>query len=72
MAVSSSVTKAITTPLASIFGSGFLIIVPILAGAVGRHSVIAMVGDRCAGANEAPCSQLRHGHSSPLPYPSGG
>jgi hypothetical protein len=44
MALSSSVTKAITTPLASIFGSGFLIIVPILAGAVGRHSVIAMVG----------------------------
>jgi hypothetical protein len=44
MALSSSVTKAITTPLASIFGSGFLIIVPILAGAVGRYSVIAMVG----------------------------
>ena len=44
MALSSSVTKAITTPLASIFGSGFLIIVPILAGAVGRHSVLAMVG----------------------------
>jgi hypothetical protein len=44
MALSSSVTKAVTTPLASIFGSGFLIIVPILAGAVGRHSVIAMVG----------------------------
>jgi hypothetical protein len=44
MALSSSVTKAVTTPLASIFGSGFLIIVPILAGAVGRYSVIAMVG----------------------------
>jgi len=44
MALSSSVTRAITTPLASIFGSGFLIIVPILAGAVGRHSVIAMLG----------------------------
>ncbi len=44
MALSSSVSKAVTTPLASIFGSGFLIIVPILAGAVGRHSVIAMVG----------------------------
>ena len=44
MTQSSSLTKATTTPLASIFGSGFLIIVPILAGAVGRHSVIAMVG----------------------------
>ena len=44
MTQSSSVTKAITTPLASIFGSGFLIIVPILAGAVGRHSAIAMAG----------------------------
>lgn len=44
MAQSSSLTKATTTPLASIFGSGFLIIVPILAGAVGRLSVIAMAG----------------------------
>lgn len=30
------------TPLASIFGSGFLIIVPILNGSVGPYSVIAM------------------------------
>lgn len=30
------------TPLASIFGSGFLVIVPILAGAVGSWSVLAM------------------------------
>ena len=44
MAQSSSLAKATTTPLASIFGSGFLIIVPILAGAVGRHSAIAMAG----------------------------
>lgn len=33
---------ATSTPLASIFGSGFLIIVPVLNGAVGRYSVIAM------------------------------
>ncbi len=33
---------ATTTPLASIFGSGFLVIVPILAGAVGPYSVFAM------------------------------
>ena len=34
--------RAIATPLASIFGSGFLVIVPILAGAVGPYSVFAM------------------------------
>ncbi|MBL0709687.1 MAG: hypothetical protein JJV99_01530 [Colwellia sp.] len=36
--------SAISTPLASIFGSGFLVIVPILAGAVGSFSVFAMMG----------------------------
>ena len=36
--------SATTTPLSSIFGSGFLIIVPILAGAVGTYSVLAMAG----------------------------
>ncbi len=36
--------KATVTPLASIFGSGFLVIVPILAGAVGQYSVFAMAG----------------------------
>lgn len=35
--------RATTTPLASIFGSGFLVILPILAGAVGPYSVLAMV-----------------------------
>jgi hypothetical protein len=34
--------EATSTPLSSIFGSGFLIIVPILAGAVGSYSVLAM------------------------------
>lgn len=34
---------ATTTPLASIFGSGFLVIVPILAGAVGVYSPLAMI-----------------------------
>ena len=34
--------RAIATPLASIFGSGFLVIVPILAGAVGPYSIFAM------------------------------
>jgi hypothetical protein len=36
--------SATATPLASIFGSGFLIIVPILNGAVGPYSVYAMAG----------------------------
>ncbi len=34
--------SATATPLASIFGSGFLIIVPILNGAVGKYSVLPM------------------------------
>ena len=38
----STLLKATSTPLASIFGSGFLVIVPILAGAVGSYSVVAM------------------------------
>lgn len=33
---------ATATPLASIFGSGFLVIVPILNGAVGPYSLVAM------------------------------
>jgi hypothetical protein len=36
------IIDATSTPLSSIFGSGFLIIVPILAGAVGSYSVLAM------------------------------
>ena len=32
------------TPLASIFGSGFLVIVPILNAVVGAYSVVAMAG----------------------------
>ena len=39
-----TLVEATSTPLASIFGSGFLVIVPILAGAVGPYSVYAMVG----------------------------
>jgi hypothetical protein len=33
---------AVVTPLSSIFGSGFLVIVPILAEVAGKYSVIAM------------------------------
>jgi hypothetical protein len=36
------IADATSTPLSSIFGSGFLVIVPILAGAVGKYSVAAM------------------------------
>lgn len=38
------IVDATSTPLASIFGSGFLIIVPVLAGAVGAWSLYAMAG----------------------------
>jgi hypothetical protein len=37
------VISATATPLASIFGSGFLVIVPILAGAVGPYAWLAMI-----------------------------
>ena len=37
-----TLVEATSTPLASIFGSGFLVIVPILAGAVGSYSVLVM------------------------------
>lgn len=37
-------TFAISTPLASIFGSGFLVMVPILVGAVGEYALYAMMG----------------------------
>ncbi len=36
--------RAAVTPLASIFGSGFLIVVPVLERAVGPWSVVAMAG----------------------------
>lgn len=42
MSKSSQMLRAVSTPLASIFGSGFLVIVPILAGAVGQYSALAM------------------------------
>lgn len=34
---------AMSTPLASIFGSGFLVVIPILASAVGPYSILAML-----------------------------
>ena len=37
------IVPAMGTPLASIFGSGFLVVVPILASAVGPYAVPAMV-----------------------------
>jgi len=40
----SRLLRATATPLASIFGSGFLVIVPILAGSVGPYALPAIVG----------------------------
>ena len=40
----SHLRHARATPLASIFGSGFLVIVPILNAAVGPYAVLAMTG----------------------------
>ncbi len=39
----SKIIPAMSTPLASIFGSGFLVIVPILASSVGPYSVLAIL-----------------------------
>ncbi len=39
----SGIIPAMSTPLASIFGSGFLVIVPILASSVGPYSVLAIL-----------------------------
>ncbi len=36
--------SATITPLASIFGSGFLVIVPILTASVGEYAILAMTG----------------------------
>jgi len=38
-----NIVPAMSTPLASIFGSGFLVVVPILASAVGPYAILAMV-----------------------------
>jgi len=37
------IIPAMITPLASIFGSGFLVIIPILASSVGSYSLLAML-----------------------------
>ncbi|GMQ99708.1 MAG: hypothetical protein BMS9Abin18_0533 [Zetaproteobacteria bacterium] len=39
----SKIIPAMSSPLASIFGSGFLVIVPILASSVGPYSVLAIL-----------------------------
>lgn len=37
------IISAMSTPLASIFGSGFLVIVPVLASGVGPYAILAML-----------------------------
>jgi hypothetical protein len=37
------IVPAMSTPLASIFGSGFLVVVPVLASAVGPYAIVAIV-----------------------------
>ncbi|MGB2130242.1 MAG: hypothetical protein ACPHXW_02380 [Marinobacterium sp.] len=37
------IIPAMSTPLASIFGSGFLVIVPVLASGVGPYAILAML-----------------------------
>ncbi len=40
---SRQIISAMSTPLASIFGSGFLVVVPVLASAIGPYSLLAMI-----------------------------
>ena len=61
-----------TTPLASIFGSGFLVIVPILNAAVGPYSVVAMAGV-CALAyamGSVIRFNIRHAECRPAEWPA--
>ena len=63
---SKKIIGATATPLASIFGSGFLVIIPILNGAVGPYSLIAMTAV-CALAYAVGCV-IRYNirHAEPL------
>ncbi|MGR3660289.1 MAG: hypothetical protein ACU0CA_03745 [Paracoccaceae bacterium] len=58
--------KATTTPLASIFGSGFLVIVPILAGAVGPYSVYAMALVCAVAFAVGTVIRFNIGHAEPV------
>ena len=62
----SVLAKATSTPLASIFGSGFLVIVPILAGAVGHLSVIAMAGVCCVAFAVGSVIRFNIAHAEPV------
>lgn len=67
-----SIVAATSTPLASILGSGFLVIVPILAGAVGVYSVVAMAGV-CALAyavGNVICYNIQHAEPALADNPS--
>ena len=62
------IVDATSTPLSSIFGSGFLIIVPILAGAAGSYSVLAIAmpldGSRSLHPGSSICSPTLTSSSS--------
>ena len=65
-AIEKSIMKATATPLASIFGSGFLVVVPILKGGVGPYALLAMA--IVCGIAYAVGSVIRYNirHSEPL------
>ena len=55
-----------TTPLASIFGSGFLVIVPILAATVGPYSVVATAGAPALAYAMGSVIRFNIRHAEPL------
>jgi hypothetical protein len=58
--------SATATPLASIFGSGFLVIVPILAGAVGPYAWLAMICVCVLAYAMGSVIRFNIGHTEPL------
>lgn len=59
-------TSAITTPLASIFGSGFLVMVPILVGAVGEYAIYAIIAITFVAYNVGNIIRFNIKHVEPL------
>jgi len=59
-------SSAISTPLASIFGSGFLVMVPILVGAVGEYAIYAILGITFVAFNVGNIIRFNIKHVEPL------
>ncbi len=61
-----SFLSAISTPLASIFGSGFLVMVPILVGAVGEYAIYGILAITFIAYNVGNIIRYNIKHVEPL------